>query len=273
MVIYMNNCEPFRRLQPEEQIGARRHAAVQRRRAENFPLHWHNYFEIEIILSGTGRHFFNGTEHRLSRGTCYLLTPVDFHEVQVQEPVELINISFDETCLSEQMLQLLPAAAKILQEAEGALERLVMAAKLLEYECESDGSCKTQLLEYLLSGFLRKEQRATSQAQLTGIGRAISYMELHFREKITLEQLSRLSGYNPTYFSELFRKVTGQSYIQRLKELRLRYAAMLLRSGLSVSDVCYASGFCSLSNFLAAFKKKYGVAPKAFSNTYIASKQ
>lgn len=269
----MNNYEPFHRLQPEEQIGAQQHVAVRYRNAANFPLHWHNYFEIEIILSGAGRHYFNGAEYCLTRGNCYFLTPVDFHELQIQESAELINISFDETCLSEQMLQALPAAPRQLLLPEEALQRLVMAARLLEYECERDGPCKVQLLEYLLSSFLQNNRENASREQLTGIRRAISYMELHFREKITLEQLSRLSGYNPTYFSELFRKVTGQSCIQRLKELRLRYAAMLLRNGLSVSDACYASGFGSLSNFLTAFKKKYGVPPKAFSEAHSASKQ
>ena len=139
-----------------------------------------------------------------------------------------------------------------------------MAAELLRHACESDGPCKGQLLEYLLSSFSQKDLQQGSNEQLTGIRKAIAYMELHFREKISLEQLSKLSGYNPTYFSELFRKATGQSYIRRLKELRLRYAAMLLRSGVSVSDACYASGFGSLSNFLAAFKEKYGVPPSTY---------
>lgn len=260
----MKDYEALPRLQPEVHIGAARHVAVNRRNIDSFPLHWHNYFEIEIILSGRGRHLLNGTEYGLERGDCYLLTPVDFHEVQVLEPVELINISFDETCLSEHVLQMLTAVPRRLRMAADSLERQVMAAELLRHACESDGPCKGQLLEYLLSSFSQKDLQQGSNEQLTGIRKAIAYMELHFREKISLEQLSKLSGYNPTYFSELFRKATGQSYIRRLKELRLRYAAMLLRSGVSVSDACYASGFGSLSNFLAAFKEKYGVPPSTY---------
>lgn len=260
----MNNYEPLHRLQPEEHIGAEQHIAVRRRNADSFPLHWHNYFEIEIVLSGTGRHLFNGIEYTMGRGDCYLLTPVDFHEVQVLEPLELINISFDETCLPERSMA---DAAKWRHLEEKALGRLTAAAELLRYECESNGPCKPQLLEYLLSSFSGDTSEVGDREQLTGIRRAIAYLELHFRERITLEQLSRLSGYNPTYFSELFRKVTGRSYIQRLKELRLRYAAMLLRSGVSVADACYASGFGSLSNFLAAFKEKYGMPPSAYSKS------
>ena len=261
----MNGYEGPQRLQSEEHIGISRHMAVCRRNADSFPLHWHDYFEIEIVLSGRGRHIYNGTEYPLQRGNCYLLTPVDFHEVQPEAPVELINISFDETCLPASLLQSLPGLSRRLEATEEALDRIVAAAELLRYECESDGPCKIQLLEYLLNAFSQPGLYRGSSEQLTGIRKAIAYLELHFREKITLEQLAGLSGYNPTYFSELFRKVTGQSYIRRLKNLRLRYAAMLLRGGLSVSDACYASGFGSLSNFLAAFKEKYGTSPSAYS--------
>ena len=253
----------LRRLQPDEHIGIARHIAVCHRNVDSFPLHWHNYFEIEIVLSGRGRHMYNGTEYPLKRGDCYLLTPVDFHQVQILEPVELINISFDETCLPEQILQSLPGMVKRLAVDASVLERIIKCAELLEYECESNGPCRGQLLEYLLSAFYRDCPQQGSGEQLKGIHKAITFMELHFREKITLEQLAKLSGYNPTYFSELFRKATGQSYIQRLRDVRLRYAAVLLGSGVSVSDACYASGFGSLSNFLTAFKEKYGVPPSA----------
>jgi len=38
-------------------------------------LHWHDYFEIEIVLDGTGTHQYNGTNYPLSEGCAYLLTP------------------------------------------------------------------------------------------------------------------------------------------------------------------------------------------------------
>ena len=270
--MYMQQYESMPRLQADRTLGCDRHMSVCRRNVDNFPLHWHNYFEIEIILSGRGQHDFNGTQRSLARGDVYFLTPVDFHRVQVLEPVELINISFDESCLRPEILETLSDGlikCRTLEDAE--LGRMVAAAELLEYECASGGPCTGQLLEYLLSSFPRRTVPQGSREQLSGIRKAIAYMDLHFRERITLEQLSALSGYNPSYFSELFRKVTGQSYIHRLKELRLRYSAMLLRSGVSVSDACYASGFGSLSNYLTSFKARYGMPPRDYSRPTPAS--
>jgi len=99
---------------------------------------------------------------------------------------------------------------------------------------------------------------------MSGMKKAVAYIELHFREKISLERLSALSGYHPTYFSELFRKLTGETYIERLTSLRVNYAKALLANGVSVSEACFESGFGSLSNFLSVFKDRCGMTPSQY---------
>ncbi len=266
-VIHMEQNNRLRRLWAEEEIGDVHHIAVTRHEISSFPLHWHNYFELEIILSGMGKHILNGKAYDIGRGSVYILTPVDFHAVDAVSPLERINISFEDACLSQENLAFLLTCDGIKCQSleSGAFDRIVMCAELLRYECESGGSCKQQLLEYILSK-LRQNMgtsysKPADRERLTGIQKAVTYMQLHFRERITLKQLSGISGYSETYFSELFRKTTGQSYIDRLQTLRLRYAAVLLSNGLRVTDACYESGFGSISSFQVAFKKKYGVSP------------
>ena len=257
------------RLKADEWIG-NRHITVQRHISLTYPLHWHNYFEIEIIIEGAGAYIFNGKSYPISKGDAFLLTPVDFHEIENSSPIELINISFDEVWLSENMRTFLYTTeyAKMLRFDGDDYERLVMATELLRHECESDAPCINQLLEYLLSRFILQDTKqydsVANQAHLTGIKKAVAYIELHFREKVTLQRLSAISGYNPTYFSELFRKFTGETYIERLISLRINYAKALLARGLSVSDACFESGFGSLSNFLSVFKAKCGMPPSEY---------
>lgn len=257
------------RLKADDKIG-NRHIAVDRHFSLDYPQHWHNYFEIEVIVKGAGMYIFNGTAYPIGKGDAFLLTPVDFHEIKASSPIELINISFDEVWLSESMRTVLYTTdfAKKRRFDGDDYQRLVMAAELLRFECEADAPCIHQLLDYLLSRFiLRDGNQADSfanQAHLTGVQKAAAYIELHFREKVTLEQLSAISGYNPTYFSELFRKFTGETYLERLTSLRINYAKALLATGLSVTDTCFASGFGSLSNFLAVFKAKCGMPPSEY---------
>ena len=62
-------------------------------------------------------------------------------------------------------------------------------------------------------------------------------------------------------FSELFKKVTGESFTESLTRLRISYAKMLLANGISATDACFMSGFRSFSNFTATFKKLCNISP------------
>ena len=259
------------RLKAEQNI-TQGHVQVQTHRFGTYPLHWHDYFEIEFITGGSGTHIFNGAHYPVRKGQAYLLTPVDFHEIETDCTIELINISFDETLLSEKMRTALYSAelSKLCNFDGEEYDCFVNAARLLSHECENAGPCVRQLLEYLLSRFLSGNNQLSTlnPEHWAGMKAAMAYLELHFREKITLKKLSAISGYNPTYFSEQFRKLTGETYIERLTALRINYAKALLANGLSVTDACFASGFGSLSNFLAAFKRHCGTAPSEYRNRH-----
>lgn len=233
-------------------------------------LHWHNYFELEIITAGSGTHILNGVRYPITKGSVYLLTPTDFHSIESRETICLINISFTEEILTEKMLSELVSAGtgKVFHPTDDQFHRLTTTAQLLQHECDSDGPCKQQLCEYLLSTLFRSSPTpfptSFGSSQVAGIQKAILYLELHFREPISLKFLADQAGLTPGYFSELFHRLTGESYTERLNTLRIGYAKILLSNGLSVSEACFASGFGSLSNFLTTFKSRCGMTPSAF---------
>ena len=84
-------------------------------------------------------------------------------------------------------------------------------------------------------------------------------------ENIGALALAKEAGFHAMYFSSIFKRATGESYVQRLNHLRLEYAATLLANNYSVSYACFESGFGSLSNFFTAFKKKYGMGPREYA--------
>ncbi len=235
---------------------------------KDFPLHWHNYFEIEIVTGGSGTMNINAETFDANLHTVFLLTPVDFHQIHPDPQLKLLNISFDQRILSEKTLfQLSKAKRNAYTLGNTAKKRLLQAVQLLQHECRVGGDCQAQLCEYILACLFREApavQPPEMSENLPGIQRAVLYLEMHFKENISLDILAREAGFNTTYFSELFRKATGQSYKQRLTELRVRYAKMLLKNGVSVSRACFESGFGSLSNFTAVFKQVYGVTPRQY---------
>jgi AraC-like DNA-binding protein len=67
------------------------------------------------------------------------------------------------------------------------------------------------------------------------------------------------------YFSECFHRVVGTPFQTYLADTRLEFAKALLGvSQLSVTEVCYASGFNTLAHFERMFKRKYGHTPSRY---------
>ena len=238
----------------------------------NHPLHWHSFFEIEIILSGKGKYVVNDVEYDISDYNVFLLTSTDFHYLKLEGTAEILNISFDETMISDVYLTLLVfgKAKNAYRFDNEEFARVLGVAKALEHECNINGDRCSALLSYIVKSLLRKSPESSNvdsyKGSFGGIRRAIIYMELNFRENISLASVAREAGYTPTYFSKLFKRVTGESYIEILNKYRLAYATTLLDNGFSVADSCYLSGFGSLTAFGDAFRKKYAISPKEYKN-------
>lgn len=262
----LDNLYRFPRLSADELLTAKRNITVTTKRISDYPLHWHDFFEIEMITDGEGLHILNGKKYPLSQGCAYLIKPTDFHEVISEGGVEILNVSFRENMLGEGSLMSIThfENENIHFFAPEICESVMLTAQLLENEARRGGEYQKQLLEYLLHFFIDLSRERLSPEKLTGIQRALVYLELHFREQPHLSDVAREAGFSPTYFSELFKEVTGETYIEKLNSLRLEYACTLLSNNCSVSYACFESGFGSMSNFFTAFKKRYGVSPKEY---------
>ena len=264
----MSEKPEFPRLAAEDYIKFHRDIYVSTRRvSDRYLLHCHDFFEVEIILEGNGTHILNGKEYAIGAGDAYLVKPTDIHEIIADGELLICNIVFKESMLSDTMtLALLHLDAQnLLSLPPKQFESLGIAARLLQNESEAKSSYQKPILEYLLHFFTEDTLPNQRTEQLSGIKRALLYLEVHFKERIDLDTLAREAGFHPMYFSSIFKKATGESYVQRLCNLRLEYAATLLANNYSVSYACFESGFGSFSNFFTSFKKKYGVSPKEYA--------
>jgi AraC family transcriptional regulator len=98
--------------------------------------------------------------------------------------------------------------------------------------------------------------------RLTTVERAKEYMNTHFSNDISLQEVALNSFISPFHFSRLFKKITSFSPHQYLQQVRLKHAEMLLKnSNLPVADIAYNSGFSSTAYFATAFKQHYKANP------------
>ena len=93
------------------------------------------------------------------------------------------------------------------------------------------------------------------------IDRAIQLIETDYARSLTLGDLATAAGLSPFYFARAFQRFVGVPPHRYLTGVRLRHAAHLLDEGAAVTFTCYEVGFGSLSHFVTAFRKRFGVVP------------
>ena len=89
------------------------------------------------------------------------------------------------------------------------------------------------------------------------------FIDNNFDEKIDLDNIADEAYFSKFHFVRLFKKIYGKTPHQYLTFVRIENAKKLLQTDISVSHVCFAIGFDSISSFTALFKKMTGLTPSA----------
>lgn len=101
------------------------------------------------------------------------------------------------------------------------------------------------------------------------INQAKRYIKKHFSEGISLEEVSSEVGFSSSYFSTLFRKETGKTFLEYLMDVRIEEAKVLLReSKMTIEMVVKSVGVNDYKRFSKTFKKNTGISPKEYRNLY-----
>ena len=240
---------------------------VRKKFLKDYPLHWHDCFELELILSGSATQILNGKKYELQPGDIYLLNPTDFHEFTINEETEIINVMIADDIIDEKLLYgFLKSDKNVLfrlNEEEFLNTKFLLELAITEFNKGEKGFYQftKNIIECLFITLMRKNdvyKDAGNDMPENAVHKALLYMHGHFRENPSMEYVANLCGFNPSYFSSLFHKVTSSTYKTYITNLKLEYAKKLaLSSSLSVTEICYSSGFNSLSHFLREYKNKY----------------
>jgi transcriptional regulator GlxA family with amidase domain len=106
---------------------------------------------------------------------------------------------------------------------------------------------------------------ATREELYRRVHRARDYAAASFDQSLTLNELARVACLSPNHLLRTFRQAFGQTPHQYLTNLRLRRAQMLLiKTDLSVTDICFSVGFQSIGSFSWLFKQQFGVSPNMY---------
>lgn len=97
------------------------------------------------------------------------------------------------------------------------------------------------------------------------IQKTLDYMEEHYEEALTIEQLSSIAHLSRFYYQRLFYRLTGYTVSEYLRSVRLKMAAGLLKADNGkIMDIAMQCGFSSHSTLTRAFRQCYGMSPAEY---------
>lgn len=107
--------------------------------------------------------------------------------------------------------------------------------------------------------------RERKQAEPVEIWKARNFIDEQFEEELSLPKVAKAANISPNHLSEKFKQVTGVKFVDYIARIRFERACSLLRDpNLRVSEIAFAVGFQSLSQFNRVFKRLSGKSPTEY---------
>ncbi|MDD6483147.1 MAG: AraC family transcriptional regulator [Clostridiales bacterium] len=238
---------------------------------DEYPLHWHDYFEFEIITSGCVEHMHNQNKYIAGDGNAYLMSYYDFHSFKAITDTNLIVIHFNENALSDELSKFIFLGIRkfncVYNKFE--LENIMVLVKKIEAENEQGLLFNRQIIANTLSelviNIIRKSGTGTETHMSQPIQEAVIYLLKNFRDDISLSSLAETLHLSANYLGVLFKENTGVSFREYLNTIRLKHACrLLISSSLSVKEVSYTSGYKTHEHFLRIFRQNFNMTPSEY---------
>jgi AraC-like DNA-binding protein len=117
----------------------------------------------------------------------------------------------------------------------------------------------------MLSAHEFENVSSRSRAEPMEVWKTRRFIEEHSGEELSLPRVAKAVNIHPNYLSERFKHVTGMNFVEYVARTRFAIACDLLRNGnLRISEIAFAAGFQSLSQFNRVFKRLSGRSPTQF---------
>lgn len=251
------------------------------------PIHWHNEFEINFVISGCAEFICGDNRFISSEGDIIIIPPNMLHAIYPHEnhrqlydtivfSAEMLGISENNRCTAECIKPLVNGTSKInthitekyiyYGELKSTMENIFSCVK--GNTPQLDMLMKSELLRlfWLLeeSGDISKfDEISISKSE--AIRPAIKYINENYTENITIEKLAGIAHMSKSYFMSRFKETAGVSAIEYLSQLRIKKACEILaKTNKTTAETAFECGFKNLSNFNRQFKNIVGCTPKEY---------
>lgn len=249
---------------------------------EYFRQHYHNYYELFMVLKGETCHVVNGKEQLLKEGQILFIRDFDIHDYKSADGnyFEIVNLAFTkETFLSlfEYLGEGFPSE-KLLKASFPPMVNLSQREKeklfysFMELNQSSDkATVKLKARTLILNIFIQYFMNYSEKESDIPLWLEMTWEKMKNPKNFIagVEKMYEISGKSREHLCRSLKTYYNITPSALVADLRLEHSVnLLLTSNLSVTDICYECGFENISWFYKMFVKKFGMTPVSYRKKY-----
>jgi AraC-like DNA-binding protein len=257
----------------------------------NFPLHYHEEYELNLILNATGAKRIVGDHIEIIDDLELVLVGPNlshawFTNKCVSPEIKEVTIQwhkdlFDDKILRRNQLsfirKMFERSSKGIAFSKDTIKALM--PRIIGLNQLGGFDSVMELMSILHDLSISRNMHTLSDTTFNDdqnlnynsrrIDKAFEYMNNNYDKPIALKDIAKLVSMTDVSFSRFIKKRTGNTFIDSLNEIRLGHASrMLIDTTHSVAEISYNCGFNNISNFNRLFKKKKNCTPKEFRENF-----
>lgn len=258
-------------------------------------MHVQDFFEINIITKGRGKHYFEDNVVDAEIGDVFIIPPTVEHGYVGGEGFDVFHVLLSDRFIEKNMneLQMLPSfftlfSAEPLIRAKTKIplhlkltksqfeiiygmlhQTLGFVSYRISFDCLVRSSLAMSVIALLCKSYTENnELTAGTDAEKDNdeaFMKAISYIHENYQKKITIDELASISCMSRSTFVRKFRKICKTSPLDYVTWRRIKAAEyMLLNTKYSILDVAFKCGFYDAAHFYRTFLEHKGISPSAY---------
>ena len=236
----------------------------------DFPSHFHNNVEIAYCFGGSQGVRLSDKSYILNKGDAIVIFPNTPHEYfkSDAEPTQSVSIICNTRILADGFPSLTSSyptdpfvpCENISKNALLAFDEIVTA---------NDNAQLIGWIHIILSDLFKSLEFASVKGDSELSAKIVKYIDENFKEPLTIDYISKVFGYNPSYVAHIFCDQLKIPFRTYLGAVRAEYAASQIRTTQkSLTEIAYDSGCNSLNNFCRCFKKHFNKTPSQYRKEF-----